>query len=297
MKVLLTGSNGFIGGHVCKWLRQKGIYVIGLDRREGNTAGCDEYVQCDLFTPEVDTILDRTQTGTVDAVIHLASDMRHEPYTVEVVGNNCVGVQRLLEMCENRKIPTFIQLSSLPVIGFPVEHPITENHPLHPPTVYHVTKHTQELLAEYANYTFGLRTVSFRICSPVGKGVNPKTIFPTFVRKALAGEDIVLIGKGTRKQTYIHVKDISQAIYLALTSDAQGVFNLASNNLISNVDLAKKCVSILNSKSQIVFSGDDDPMDTWVWDIDFSKLTQATGYEPAVDIEECILDLAMAMKQ
>ena len=93
------------------------------------------------------------------------------------------------------------------------------------------------------------------------------------------------------------MKDISQAIYLALTSDAQGVFNLASNNLISNVDLAKKCISILNSKSQIVFSGDDDPMDTWVWDIDFSKLTQATGYEPAVDIEECILDLAMAMKQ
>ena len=76
MKVLLTGSNGFIGGHVCKWLRQKGIYVIGLDRREGNTAGCDEYVQCDLFTPEVDTILDRTQAGTVDAVMALEDPYR-----------------------------------------------------------------------------------------------------------------------------------------------------------------------------------------------------------------------------
>ncbi|MBQ9900816.1 MAG: NAD(P)-dependent oxidoreductase [Clostridia bacterium] len=292
MKVLLTGSNGFIGGHTCKWLRQKGVYVIGTGRHQESLAECDEYVTCDLFTSDVGTLLDKTKAGTVDAVIHFAADMRHEPYTVEVTANNCVGTQRLLEMCESRKIPAFIQLSSLPVIGYPVQHPITEHHPLHPPTVYHVTKHTQELLAEYANYTFGLRTVSFRICSPVGKGVNPRTIFPTFVRKALAGEDITLSGKGTRKQTYIHVNDISNAVYLALTTGAQGVFNLASHNLISNHDLAKKIISVLHSDSQIVFSGAEDPMDEWVWDIDISKLTQATGFQPQIGIDECILDLA-----
>lgn len=108
-----------------------------------------------------------------------------------------------------------------------------------PPTVYHVTKHTQELLADYASYTFGLRTVSLRICSPVGCGVNPKTIFPVFVNKALSGEDITIYGQGTRKQTYIHVKDIAQAIYRCIVSQAQGVYNLASYNLISNLDLAK----------------------------------------------------------
>ena len=199
---------------------------------------------------------------------------------------------RLLELCEEKRIGVFVQLSSLPVIGSPVQHPVTEEHPLKPPTVYHVTKHTQELLANYASYTFGLRTVSLRICSPVGYGVNPKTIFPVFVRKAMAGESITLFGQGTRKQTYIHVKDIAKAIELCILSEAQGVYNLASYNLISNRELAEKCVALLHSDSEIVYSGDVDPMEGLCWDVSIEKLKKDTGFEPEVTIDEAILDLA-----
>lgn len=298
MKILLTGSNGFIGHHVCNYLRAKGVYVIGSGRHAETQVECDEYVQCDLASDDVATILDKTKAGTVDAVVHLATDNRHEPYTISVVNNNCVGTQRLLEMCEERKIPSFVQLSSLPVIGSPKITPIKEDHPLHPPTVYHVTKHTQEMLADYANYTFGLRTVSLRICSPVGEGVNPKTIFPTFVRKALAGEDITLYGKGTRKQTYIHVDDISEAIYLCLIKEsALGVYNLASYNLISNVELANKCIEILNSKSKVVFADVEDPLDNLVWDVSIEKLKNDTGFEPVIGIEKCISDMGEALSK
>lgn len=293
MRVLVTGSNGFIGHHVCGWLRERGMTVVGLGRSEHPLCECDEYVQCDLGTDDAAHILDGL-TGPMDAVVHLAADMRHEPYAVQVVETNCGGTQRLLELCEENGIPTFVQLSSLPVIGSPVEHPITESHPLKPPTVYHVTKHTQEMLAEYAWYTFGLRTVSFRICSPIGEGVNPDTIFPVFVRKALANEDIVLFGKGEREQTYIHVDDISQAIYLALIGDAQGVYNLASENLVSNRALAEKCVQLLGSDSEIKFEG-DDPNDGLIWDVSIEKLKRDTGFEPARDLDYLIMDLAKAM--
>lgn len=297
MKVLLTGSNGFIGSHVCKYFREQGCYVVGLGRSEKSKNDCDEYVSCDLFTDKVDHIFDNTKIDTVDAVVHLAADMRHEPYEVEVVANNCTGTQRLLEMCEKKNIPVFLQLSSLPVIGTPVLHPITEEHPLHPPTVYHITKHMQELLVEYATYTHSLRTASFRICSPVGEGDNPKTIFPTFIRKALADEDIVLYGKGTRKQTYIHARDIASALWKALNSDAQGVYNLASYNLISNIELAKKCVELTNSKSQIKFAGNVDPLDDVVWDVSIEKLKKDTGFEPAITIDEAIIDVANSMRK
>ena len=292
MRILVTGSNGFIGGHVCTWLKEKGHYVIGLGRHPQPLSWCDEYVCCDLFTDGVAHIFDHTKENTVDAVVHLAADMRHEPYAVEVVGSNCVGTQRLLELCEEKHIGVFVQLSSLPVIGSPVQHPVTEEHPLKPPTVYHVTKHTQELLANYASYTFGLRTVSLRICSPVGYGVNPKTIFPVFVRKAMAGESITLFGQGTRKQTYIHVKDIAKAIELCILSEAQGVYNLASYNLISNRELAEKCVALLHSDSEIVYSGDVDPMEGLCWDVSIEKLKKDTGFEPEITIDAAILDLA-----
>lgn len=293
MRVLVTGSNGFIGHHVCGWLTDHGITVVGLGRSDHPSCECDEYVQCDLGTNEVSQILDRV-SAPIDAVVHLAADMRHEPYAVEVVETNCGGTQRLLELCEENDISAFVQLSSLPVIGSPMEHPVTESHPLKPPTVYHVTKNTQEMLAEYASYTFGLRTVSFRICSPIGEGVNPSTIFPVFVRKALANDDIVLFGKGERKQTYIHVDDISQAIYQALTSDAQGVYNLASSNFVSNRELAERCVELLDSSSEIIYEG-EDPNDGLVWDVSIEKLKRDMGFEPMRNLDYLITDLAKSM--
>lgn len=293
MNILVTGSNGFIGGHVCRYLARKGEYIIGLDLHDTMKKTCDEYVRCNLAFDSIDDICEKLSVDRIDAVVHLASDMRHEPYAVDVVTNNCRGTQRLLEFCEEKKVFAFVQLSSLPVIGYPREIPITENHPLHPPTVYHVTKYTQELLANYAYYTFGLRTVSFRICSPVGEGVNPNTIFPTFVRKALNNESLTLIGKGTRKQTYIHVNDISQAIYKAIESPlARGTYNLASNNLISNLELAQKCIELTGSQSSIVFLDEPDPMDEYVWEISLERIKADLNYEPEVTIEDAIREYA-----
>lgn len=291
MNILLTGSNGFIGGHVSKWLRDKGCYIIGLGRRECAVFEVDEYVCCDLYNEETNFLLEKIKVSHIDAVVHLAADMRKEPHTLEVLSNNCVGTQRLLELCEKEKITTFVQLSSLPVIGHPITIPITEEHPLAPPTVYHVTKHTQELLANYAWYTYGLRTVSFRISSPVGVGSNPKTILPVFVQNAMANRDLVLYGKGTRKQNYVHVYDIAQAIYKAILSDAQGVYNLGSHSLVSNTELAEKCIEITNSTANITYADKEDPMDNYIWDVSLDKIKKDIGYEPIYSIDDAIRDI------
>ncbi len=295
MNVLVTGSNGFIGSNVCRYLKRQGCRVIGLGRRPASAvADVDEYICCDLSSAETEHIFDGR---SIDAVVHLAADMRHEPYEVDVVAHNCVGTQRLLEACEAKRIAVFVQLSSLPVIGRPAEHPITERHPLHPPTVYHITKHMQELLADYAAYTHGLRTVSFRISAPVGVGMNQKTIFPTFVRNAMLGRDIVIYGHGTRRQTFVHVDDIAQAIYKAILSDtARGVYNLSSRNLISNIELARMCVEVLHSDSKIVFNGQNDPMDDDVWDVSLEHIIEDTGYEPVVSLEYAIKEQADALR-
>ncbi len=296
-KILVTGSNGFIGSNVCKYLKKQGAYVIGLGRRpESGVSEIDEYIQCELSGKQTMDIL---KLYGIDAVVHLAADMRHDPgEEIEVVYHNCVGTQQLLEACETYKVPVFVQLSSLPVIGRPVEHPITEQHPLKPLTVYHVTKNTQEMLANYASYKHGLRTVSYRICSPIGVGMNQKTIFPTFVRNALTGKDIVLYGKGTREQTYIHVEDIAQAICRAIISvKVQGVYNLASTHRISNVDLAKLCISVLNSSSKLVYNGIEDPLDTDVWDVSLEHLVADTGFETTVSLEYAIREQAEALRK
>ena len=286
-RVLVTGSNGFIGTHVCKYLLSKQYYVIGLDIA-GNSR--HEYVSEYIPWMLSENIHEDFLNGRdIFAVVHLAADMRHEPDEIEVVLHNCTGEQHLLELCEKNNVQVFVQLSSLPVIGTPIEHPITESHPIKPPTVYHGTKRMMEILADYAHYMHGLRTVSYRICAPVGTGMNQNTIFPTFVRKALAGEDLVIYGEGTREQTYIHVIDIARAIESAIESErAQGVYNLASYNRLSNIELAKKIVEVTKSPSKIIKNGKTDPLDGIVWDISIEKLKADTGFEPVISIESAI---------
>ena len=288
--ILITGSNGFIGRHVCEYFRQKGYYVIGLGRREKSVPEVDEYLKIDLESEEISNYIPKEK---IAAVIHLAADMRREPNCVEVVRANCTGEQRLLEFCVKNSINTFLQLSSLPVIGSPKILPIKEDHPICPPSVYHSTKFMGEILADYAMRKHGIRTASFRISSPVGKGMNEKTIFPIFVKKAANQEDITIYGKGTREQTYIHVDDISQALFKALNSEkCKGVYNLASFNRISNLDLAKKCVEVLKSKSKIVFNGLPDSSDGEIWDVCIDKLMADTGFTPKITLESCIKEIA-----
>ena len=187
MNILVTGSNGFIGDHVSKYLKGRGHYVIGLGRKEKafNTDSISEYIKCDIGGTDFEGLKNVFQR--IDAVIHLAADMRKEPYLIDVISANCTGTQRLLELCEANGVNVFLQLSSLPVIGKPLYHPITEEHPIHPYTVYHITKRTEELLANYAYEYHGVRTASFRISAPIGTRVNPNTIFPTLIRKAIEG--------------------------------------------------------------------------------------------------------------
>ena len=293
MNVLVTGSNGFIGSHVAKYLKEKGFGVCGLGRSAYPSIEevVDDYIQCDLATGDAKQIL--TKVGKViDVVVHLAADMRKEPHCVEVIKANCSGTQSLLEMCEESGIKVFMQLSSLPVIGHPEVHPITESHPLNPYTVYHITKVTEEMLANYACKYHGIRTASFRISAPIGPRMNPNTIFPTFVRNAVANKDIVLMGKGLRKQNYLAVNDIARCIELSIkTPTVQGVYNLTSNLLISNKDLAKKTIEVLNSKSKIVFLGEDS-LDGDVWDASIEKIHRDGGYMPKANIEKMIREYA-----
>lgn len=299
MNILITGSNGFIGHHVAAYFQEQGWYVIGLGRQKQPRYPevVDEYVSCDMDTDAIYDIMDMIGVERIDAVAHLAADMRKEPYCVEVVTSNCGGTQRLLELCEQKDIPVFVQLSSLPVIGHPIEHPITELHPLAPYTVYHITKHTEEMLADYAYKYHGIRTASFRISAPIGVGMNSKTIFPTFVNKALNNEPLMLAGKGTRRQNYVHVRDISQALYKAVLNDkAHGVYNLTGDLLISNKELAEKCIEILHSESRLEFLGTEDPADEYVWDASLEKIKHDIGYEPQVTIVHAIQELAESLK-
>ena len=124
---------------------------------------------------------------------------------------------------------------------------------------------------------------------------------PFFEKICFPGQiSIIMLTKIIKRdgrEVPFNVEKIAQAIYKAILSDkAQGVYNLGSHNLLSNEELAHKCVDTLKSSSKIVFNGQPDPMDEDVWDISLDRVKADTGYEPLVSIEEAILEQAEALR-
>jgi nucleoside-diphosphate-sugar epimerase len=156
-----------------------------------------------------------------------------------------------------------------------------------PETAYHASKHFGEQLVRLAA-TQGLNAVSLRLPAPVGPGMPKNRLLTSLVRRALSNEPIELIGQGTRQQNYIDIRDIAQAVLLCLEKQVSGVFNIASASCISNLDLARRCIALCSSLSEIVFSSRSDIEEGFVWDVSIEKARKELGYIPKYLIDAAI---------
>lgn len=295
MNVLVTGCNGFIGSYVCQELISRGHFVIGTDimpdcRRPQATS---RYISADItraeFVAEV-----KKSAPPIDGIIHCAAYISYQNSDLRLTNVNVCGTHNILNAAEQFMVNSIVFVSSVPVIGVPESLPITEEHPVRPLKVYHATKLMGEMLLDIARED-GVSVAHIRVPAPVGIGMNGNTIIPTFIKKCLANEPILLDGTGGRKQNYISASDIAAALISALELSCQGVFNIG-NSLISNLDLAKLCKELTHSQSEILISGKPDPADHYTWDISVEKAERAFGFKPKISLEESILELEKAFR-
>ena len=291
MKIVVTGSSGHIGGAAAHRLHGQGHEVIGISRTPSK--GLRNHVeQLSLDIGHHSFVRDaRKAIGGCDAIVHAAACQEHALTALDIARTNCLGVQQILCMATELQAHTVVYLSSLSVLGAPCEHPVTETHPIAPASVYGASKLFGEQLVCNAD-AHALRGVALRVSSPVGPGLNYKRIFRVFVENAIAGRDIVLHGKGTRRQDYVDVRDIAEAIESALIRDVRGVFHIGAGVPVSNLELAEACKETLASQSEIAFSGDPDPSDDVCWDISIEKARKRLGYTPSHTLRQSIRDLA-----
>jgi UDP-glucose 4-epimerase len=289
MRILVTGSSGHVGGAIARHLTECGHDVVGLSRGSSPGLLVAEQVQADL---SVDSCLDTIfrSVAACDAVVHAGAKITSSFDDCSMSFTNCGGTHQMVALARAWQAKSFVYLSSVPIIGRPLFHPITEEHPLTPPTAYHASK----LYGEHVAGLSQLNAAILRLTSPVGPGLAPGRIFSEFVRNALAGKPLRLAGQGTRQQNYVDVRDAARAVESCIIQQVTGIYNVAGARAISNYDLAIACRDRLGSRSEIAFTGQPDTDEGVVWDVSIEKAATTFGYAPQHSIEDSIRDLAGA---
>lgn len=286
MKVLLTGATGQVGRSIAAYLAAQGYEVFGASRRFLATPGLISHMEVALGSPDtVERIASRVPV--CEGIVHAAAAISHDLYDSSISLVNCLGTQQIVKLAETWGTRRLIYISSVPVIGKPLQQPITEEHPTQPLTAYHASKLYGEHLVRLAG-TGGCSTVSLRLTSPAGRGTPANRILAVFVRRAIANEAIHVLGRGTRRQNYVDVRDVAAAVELCLKTEACGVYNVAADASIGNYDLARTCIDVLGSTSTLEYAGKPDPEEGVTWDVSIQKARRDFGYSPVCGIAESI---------
>ena len=291
MRVLLTGGSGFVGDAIAGRLLREGCHVVALGRRplrySANSAVefCPADLGHSLISEQIYGLL------PLDAVVHAAARISFASSDSEVSRVNCAGTHQLVEAAIKSGIPRFVYVSSISVTGSPSGLVITEAAPLEPRSAYAASKAYGEFLVAHGYGSHGVYS-TLRVTAPVGSGIPAGRLPAALVRNATAGRPLLIYGQGNRRQNYVDIRDVAQAVWLALQSTRSGLFNIGGSCSISNSELAETVIRELHSESSIVYSETKDPEDGQSWTVSIDEAKRLLGYAPLYDISASIRAMA-----
>ena len=256
MKILVTGTAGFIGFHLANKLLGAGHEVVGYDSfnayydptlkeaRHAQLAGRPGYtgVRADLC--------DRAAVERVfadhrfDAVCHLAAQagVRYSLVNPHAyVQANVDAFLNILEACRHARTPRLVYASSSSVYGGNTKLPFSESDPVDRPiSMYAATKKANELMAHTYTHLFGLPTVGLRFFTVYGPWGRPDMAMWLFSEALLAGKPIPVFNHGDMSRDFTYIDDIVAGVQAALFRDGLGpyeVFNLGHHHPERLMDL------------------------------------------------------------
>jgi nucleoside-diphosphate-sugar epimerase len=290
MRILITGASGFVGRAVAQHLILQGHDVVALVRNSLTAPFVAQTIEATLGSDNFVESVQQKCREPAEAIIHTAARIDYQNLCQDIIGVNCLGLQQILSVALHWNVQTFINFSSIGVIGLPIDNPITEGHSTSPRTAYHASKlFGEHFLEAVANHQ--MAAVSLRMTAPVGQNMPATRILPVFLRCAIESKPLTLSGRGTRRQNYVDIRDVIYAVALCLEHRPRGRFNLGGPYALSNLELASLCIQSLNSNSKIEFDGKSDPADNEIWEVCLKAAKDAFHYTPAYDIRSTITDL------
>ncbi|MCK4635170.1 MAG: NAD-dependent epimerase/dehydratase family protein [Candidatus Aenigmarchaeota archaeon] len=303
MRVLITGSNGFIGSHVCKALLEKNHEVFGISRGKEckqskllTKTGRLHYESCNLNS--LTRLQEIIKKNNIESVIHLAAYPTYgstDPsHNVPCLENNVVGTLNTIHACFLSGVKNFIYASAMGVYGKPLYLPVNEEHPKNPKDFHSLTKlQGEEYCRLYSQY-HGINSIILRCAGVYGPG-KEKGAVHNFFHNVLNGKLPKISSGGNQTRDLVYVADIVDATLNALKiikDTRYDTFNIGSGREISINELLKRIIEI--SESDIDFNYiPDKSNDRFVLDI--KKAKNKLDYNPR-DLGTALKDFLINIK-
>lgn len=173
----------------------------------------------------------------------------------KMVLNDIEGIKNILDISKNTSIKKVFYSSSSEVYGEPVEIPQFEDTtPLNSRLPYAIVKNVGEAFFRTYNQEYGLNYTIFRFFNTYGPRQSTDFVIARFIYLAQHNRDITIYGDGLQTRTFCYIDDNLETIENILNQSCldNEVINIGSDQEITILDLAKKVIKLLNSKSKII---------------------------------------------
>jgi nucleoside-diphosphate-sugar epimerase len=311
-RILITGGAGYIGSLLTGVLLSRDCHITVVDDLlfGGETLlGYWHHPNFQFIKGDVcdeaflkQTVLEET---TFDAVVHLAAIVGFP--ACQAVGRqvawryNVEAVQRVFEIAEALEVERFILASTYSNYGLSQDgQPVTEDSPLHPQSLYAETKIAAE------QYLLGQAEGAH--CAPIIYrfatlfGISPRTRFDLiinqFVLEALTKRKLIIYQRGYAR-SFVHVRDVCEAIWLALETSLPTVrgqiFNVGSDDSNYTKDEIVALVQQYVTGTEVEYKDLTFGGDMRDIRVSFTKIQQKLGYAPKISVEEGICEVRNAI--
>lgn len=274
MKVLITGSSGFIGNNLTNYLKKCGYTVHGLSRSKTSDKNT---FNIDLSNRhKLNSLLRKNQ---YDVVVHLAAEIYNSD-PLALFEANCTNTLNLLSACKTNSINKVVFASTHLVYGNSQYLPIDEEHPLNSVSNYAVSKLIAENICKMFFLSHGIEIIILRISSVVGFGQQEIFVIPTILNQIINKREIILhkYENGFQLMDLIRIDDVCKVFHHACKSKIKyDVYNVASGKPVTIEDLLSS-LSKITTIGTIKTKHIKKKTNHFVYDI--KKLTNDLNFKP-----------------
>ena len=320
MKILVTGTAGFIGNELAIRLLERGDEVVGVDN-------VNDYYDVRLKEARLERIKSHPAFTEIRAGLHDREAMeqvfvQHKPQRVvnlaaqagvryslknpyAYVDSNLLGFVNILEGCRHHGVEHLVYASSSSVYGANTRMPFSVHHNVdHPVSLYAASKKANELMAHTYSHLYGIPTTGLRFFTVYGPWGRPDMAYFSFTRDILEGRAINVFNHGDMQRDFTYIDDIVEGVMRVLDKVPAGnagwsgdapdpgtsrapykLYNIGNNNpmrLMDMIETLERCLG----KSAVKNFLPMQPGDVQATFADVDDLMSDVGFKPATSIDE-----------